>query len=436
MANKKTGFDYFNIDTYRYLDLKIKRLKKVHGATGIAVYDYILSNIYRENGYFIDWSEHFCFDISDYFDLTEDLVNGIVRSCLEIELFSDYHFNKFSILTSKGIQARYNEMSKSCRRSGFEIAEEYEVTPHNVVKNAQNDVKTSQNAEELVDSSAFLRIPPHNADIPPHSSYILPQSKVKESKEEESKEEEVKQFGLSPDPHSQNAEESKFNSEIPPIIQPEQKKQTGPGRKKQAAGPVSLEDWGDRTRFEAEVPEDWPPEKRDHYWAALENYSNKGNLYKNWAATAKAWARNDAAKGNITPWKQQIPGPTGRPQTESPTQTDDITRIIDEFNALTSSQYDTTDEAIRGYLAGRLMDGCKPQDMMDVIALKAVQWGSGDERKFLKFQTLFKSQNYPGYLQEVRDAKAGKIKVINPNESNYDRIQRKIDAALGRTQSA
>lgn len=121
---------------------------------------------------------------------------------------------------------------------------------------------------------------------------------------------------------------------------------------------------------------------------------------------------------------------------ESPTQTDDITRIIDEFNALTKSDYNAADEAIRGYLAGRLMDGCQLQDMLDVITLKAVQWGSGDSRKYLKFHILFKPEKYPGYVQEVKDAKSGKIKVINPNESAYDRIQRKIDAALGRTQSA
>lgn len=74
--------------------------------------------------------------------------------------------------------------------------------------------------------------------------------------------------------------------------------------------------------------------------------------------------------------------------------------------------------------------------MLDVIALKAVQWGSGEDRKYLKFHILFKPAKYPGYVQEVRDAKAGKIKVLNPKESAYDRIQRKIDAALGRTETA
>ncbi len=197
---------------------------------------------------------------------------------------------------------------------------------------------------------------------------------------------------------------------------------------------MSLEDWGDRDRFDSTVPEDWPPEKRDHYWEAMSNYSNKGHKYKDWVLTAKGWARRDAAQENPTPW---IKKPTAHPKPkESSAQTDDITRIIDEFNVLTQSQYDPADESIRGFLAGRLMDGCQLQDMLDVIALKAVQWGSGADRKYLKFHILFKPEKYPGYVQEVRDAKSGKIKVINPNESAYDRIQRKIDAALGRTQTA
>lgn len=421
MANKKTGFDYFNLDTYRYLDLKIKRLKKVHGATGIAIYDYILSNIYRENGYFIEWSEHFCFDISDYFDLTEDLVRDIVKSCLEIELFSDNHFKKFSILTSKGIQERYNEMSKACRRSGFEIAEEYVVTPHNVVKNTQNDVKTGQNAEECADSSAILRIPPQNYDIPPHSSYILPQSKVKESKVSKGRKgERVEESGLSPDPQPQNAEES---IELVSKNKKQNKKNNRPARPKTT---FEESEWNENLDgWLAAAPSEWSEAKKRHYFQRAKGWSieNPGKKRVDWLETVIGWESD-------RPWQEP------KSTKESPTQTDDITRIIDEFNALTQSQYDKADEAIRGYLAGRMMDGCKLQDMLDVIALKAVQWGSGDERKFLKFQTLFKPQNYPGYVQEVRDAKAGKIKVLNKNESAYDRIQRKIDAALGRTQPA
>ena len=231
-------------------------------------------------------------------------------------------------------------------------------------------------------------------------------------------------------PRTPDLENSNFkfvDSEPQPTSQPEQKKQTGPGRKKQAGKPTSLEDsqWGDRAAFDAALP-DWDQAKLDHYWDALKNYSNKGNVFKDWIQTAQNWERKDREKA----------GKNGHAKPESPTQTDDITRIIDEFNALTQSQYDPADEAIRGFLAGRLMDGCQLQDMLDVIAVKAIQWGTGDSRKYLKFHILFKPEKYPGYVQEVKDAKSGKIKVINPNESAYDRIQRKIDAALGRTQSA
>jgi hypothetical protein len=49
----KSGLAYFNIDTDRYQDTKIKRLKHKHGLAGMAVYDYLLCEIYRDKGFFI-----------------------------------------------------------------------------------------------------------------------------------------------------------------------------------------------------------------------------------------------------------------------------------------------------------------------------------------------------------------------------------------------
>lgn len=50
MANNKTGLSYYNVDTDRYQDMRIKRLKKDMGCRGVAVYDYILCEIYRVKG--------------------------------------------------------------------------------------------------------------------------------------------------------------------------------------------------------------------------------------------------------------------------------------------------------------------------------------------------------------------------------------------------
>ena len=81
MANNKTGFDYYNVDTNRYQDMRIKRLKKDFGCDGIAVYDYILCEIYRVRGCFVEWDENTAFDVADYFGIKESLVNEIVNYC-------------------------------------------------------------------------------------------------------------------------------------------------------------------------------------------------------------------------------------------------------------------------------------------------------------------------------------------------------------------
>lgn len=63
MANIKTGLNYYTVDTDRYQDRRIKRLKKDFKCRGIAVYDYILCEIYRVQGCFLVWDANTAFDV-------------------------------------------------------------------------------------------------------------------------------------------------------------------------------------------------------------------------------------------------------------------------------------------------------------------------------------------------------------------------------------
>lgn len=109
MANNKTGFDYYNVDTDRYQDIKIKRLKKDFGSSGIAVYDYILCEIYRVRGCFIVWDESTAFDVAEYFGLKENLVNEIVNYCCAVGLFDK------ALLKSGGYHIITFYSTKICR---------------------------------------------------------------------------------------------------------------------------------------------------------------------------------------------------------------------------------------------------------------------------------------------------------------------------------
>ncbi|WP_321437285.1 DUF4373 domain-containing protein [uncultured Bacteroides sp.] len=155
MSNNKIGLSYYNIDTDRYQDIKIKRLKKDFGCSGIAVYDYMLCEIYRVKGYFLVWDENTAFDVAEYFGLKETLVKDIVDYCCAVGLFDKELLTSEKILTSSSIQSRYVEMCNRAKRINIKIQEEY---------------------SKLTEESAKLR------EVCPKKEEVC--RKVKESKEE------------------------------------------------------------------------------------------------------------------------------------------------------------------------------------------------------------------------------------------------------------
>ena len=171
MANNKIGLNYYNVDTDRYQDIKIKRLKKDFGCSGIAVFDYILCEIYRVKGCFIAWDESTVFDVAEYFGIKESLVNEIVNYCCVVGLFNRELLTNGRILTSLAIQKRYLEACLKAKRSNIEIPKNFKIPEES-------------------------NIVPEECEIIPEESPITPQvcRVVKESKGKESKVEENADF--------------------------------------------------------------------------------------------------------------------------------------------------------------------------------------------------------------------------------------------------
>jgi hypothetical protein len=115
MTNNKNGLSFYAIDTDRYQDKRIKRLKKNFGCKGIAVYDYILCEIYRVQGCFIEWDGDTAFDVAEYFGLSEELVKEIVKYCGSVGLYNKELLTR-GIITSASIQRRWLDMSQRARR--------------------------------------------------------------------------------------------------------------------------------------------------------------------------------------------------------------------------------------------------------------------------------------------------------------------------------
>lgn len=163
---QKKGIDYFTVDTH--MEDKIKLVEAKYGLEGFGLLIKLWQKIYSQK-YYIDWTEEIQLLFSSEVNVDINLVNDVINDCVNWGIFNQNMFEKYSILTSHGIQIRYKEATY--RRKKVEMKEEYllltgdEINSNMVNENNKpiNDVKNSIN-----DSKST-------------------QSKVKESKVKESK---------------------------------------------------------------------------------------------------------------------------------------------------------------------------------------------------------------------------------------------------------
>ena len=108
----KEGLSYFPFDVDFFSDRKIKILKSKYGADGITLYMYLLCEIYK-NGYYLETDDDFIYIISDYLNMSYEKIRQIMNFLLERSLFNDTLFKSDKVLTSIGIQRRFQEAIKT-----------------------------------------------------------------------------------------------------------------------------------------------------------------------------------------------------------------------------------------------------------------------------------------------------------------------------------
>lgn len=159
---KQDGLLYFSFDTdFFYADKRIKRLHSKYGNDGLIFYIYLLTEIYR-NGYYISWDEESAEDATEDLHLREGFTEQVLtylasRSLLTMSKLA----NSVTIITSPGIQKRYQEAKKGCKRqievdseiwllSKEETASCIKVTHNasNFEKNPSNSEKNTSNSEK------------------------------------------------------------------------------------------------------------------------------------------------------------------------------------------------------------------------------------------------------------------------------------------------
>lgn len=167
----KQGLDYFPLDVGFLQDMKVRRIIKSCGASAISVLIWLLGSCYRDEGYYIWWTEDLPFIVADEIGVTEGCVQEVVKRALQVGFFDASMKEKHGILTSAGIQKRFLEVT-SRRKAAF-LRRDFALISVNVDNNSINVCNNSINV------------------------YSNEQSKVKKRKEKESKEKEEKKNVLS-----------------------------------------------------------------------------------------------------------------------------------------------------------------------------------------------------------------------------------------------
>lgn len=145
--NKKIGLDYFPFDIDFFQDLKIRKLIKYQGGKAVTVYALLLCNIYKQ-GYYMKWDEELPFIVSEQTGFEEAYIREVIKCCLVVGLFSKDLYETDNVLTSKGIQERYQKICVLCRRNN-EILEfntiSSEEIPISSEESTQSKVKRKKN---------------------------------------------------------------------------------------------------------------------------------------------------------------------------------------------------------------------------------------------------------------------------------------------------
>lgn len=181
----KSGIDYFPLDVS--LDKKFELIEAEFGLTGFGVVVHLLQEIYGKEGYYIEWTEEVALLFARRYGLGGGVVSEIVEASVRRGMFDKEIYDKYRVLTSKGIQKRYFEAVS--RRKSLEV-------DYNILL-----VDPTQICKDVNISAKNVNISSENADISEQSK--VEKSKVKESKVKKSKE--------CANAHSMRAREEEFD---------------------------------------------------------------------------------------------------------------------------------------------------------------------------------------------------------------------------------
>lgn len=164
----KSGIDFFPLDVC--LDKKFELIEAEYGLTGFGVIVHLLQEIYGKEGYYIEWTEEVALLFARRCGLGGGVVSEIIEASIRRGMFDKEIYDKYHVLTSRGIQKRYFEAVS--RRKSLEV-------DYNILL-----VECAQFCPNVNISSRNVNIFSKNADIQRHSR--VEESRVEKSRVKES----------------------------------------------------------------------------------------------------------------------------------------------------------------------------------------------------------------------------------------------------------
>ncbi|WP_082212086.1 DUF4373 domain-containing protein [Parabacteroides timonensis] len=147
----KKGLDYFPVDTDIFENIQVRKLKSRYKASGFLVYFTILCDVYKKEGYFLQLSDDYVYDLSDRIGETEERVQEVIEFCLQADLFNRQKYELYKVITSKSIQVRYIQAQKRCKNPVREELDCINVTETPVIV-AETTENTTESAHIILDN--------------------------------------------------------------------------------------------------------------------------------------------------------------------------------------------------------------------------------------------------------------------------------------------
>lgn len=147
----REGLLYFPFDTDFFQDKKIRALKGRYGTDGLAVYIYLLCEIYKA-GYYIVSDDDLILCLADDLNISEGSARQIISFLLSRSLLTEIKGDKLAksdtVLTAASVQRRYQEAVKGLKRDVCVKAEYWLLEPEDtlsIIKTCSENNKSGKN---------------------------------------------------------------------------------------------------------------------------------------------------------------------------------------------------------------------------------------------------------------------------------------------------